>query len=303
MTIMNTGLVRRRFLMLHNPVAGMRRRTLAGRVASELERRGAEIVMLRSWGATARAAPGAIARDVQLEGFDAVIAAGGDGTVRALATALGESTPIPIGIIPTGTGNVLANEIGMPKRPSEIAEVLMRGPVIEVAGASADTEAFFLMAGAGFDGEVVAGLNQNLKRRFGKLAYILPILRTLMKRPLPFTVTVDGQELEATWIIAANGRNYAGTFVLAPQARLSVQGFDAIVFNARTRRGRLLELLAIVAGLHARLASVTVVPCHDIAVTAPGVPVQIDGDPMTDSPVTITSKGPRLRLIGPQAQL
>src|SRR5690606_1454200 len=104
-TITDTKLVRRRFLLLHNPVAGVRRRTLARRVASELERRGAEIVMLRFWGATATA-PGAIARDVQLDGFDAVIAAGGDGTVRALATALGESTPIPIGIIATGTGNV-----------------------------------------------------------------------------------------------------------------------------------------------------------------------------------------------------
>lgn len=303
MTITGKGLVRRRFLLLHNPVAGVRRRTLASRVASELERRGAEIVMLRSWGATAGAAPGAIARDVQLDGFDAVIAAGGDGTVRALATALGESTSIPIGIIPTGTGNVLANEIGMPKKASEIAEVLMNGPVVEVAGAAADREAFFLMAGAGFDGEVVAGLNQNLKRRFGKLAYIVPIMRSLMKKPQPFAVTVDGQELEATWIIAANGRNYAGTFVLAPQARLSVQGFDAIVFNARTRRGRLLELLAIVAGLHARLPGVTVLPCHDMTVMALGVPLQIDGDPMSASPVTITSRGPRLRLIGPREQL
>lgn len=303
MTINDTKLVRRRFLLLHNPVAGVRRRTLARRVASELERRGAEIVMLRFWGATATAAPGAIARDVQLDGFDAVIAAGGDGTVRALATALGESTPIPIGIIATGTGNVLANEIGMPKKPSEIAEVLMTGPVVEVAGAVADSEAFFLMAGAGFDGEVVAGLNQKLKRRFGKLAYILPVLRSLMKRPRPFAVTVDGHELEATWIVAANGRNYAGAFVLAPEARLSEPGFHAIVFNARNRRGRLLELLAIMAGLHARLPSVKVMPCHHMAMTAPGVPVQIDGDPVSDSPVTITSSGPRLRLIGPPVQV
>lgn len=302
MTITDTKLVRRRFLLLHNPVAGVRRRTLARRVASELERRGAEIVMLRFWGATATA-PGAIARDVQLDGFDAVIAAGGDGTVRALATALGESTPIPIGIIATGTGNVLANEIGMPKKPSEIANVLMTGPVVEVAGAAADSESFFLMAGAGFDGEVVAGLNKKLKRRFGKLAYILPILRSLVKKPMPFAVTVDGHELEATWIVAANGRNYAGAFVLAPEARLSEPGFHAIVFNARNRRGRLLELLAIVAGVHARLPSVKVMPCHAMAVTSPGVPLQIDGDPMLHSPITITSRGPRLRLIGPRQQV
>src|SRR5690606_9482452 len=90
MTIDRQAPVRRRFLLLHNPVAGVRRRTLARRVAGELARRGAEIVMLRFWGATAAAAPDAIAKDAQLDKFDAVIAAGGDGTVRALAAALGD---------------------------------------------------------------------------------------------------------------------------------------------------------------------------------------------------------------------
>lgn len=292
---------RRRFLLMHNPVAGVRRRTLARRVAAELERRGAEIVMLRLWGAAPEAAPGTIARDVQLEGFDAVIAAGGDGTVRALAMALAQHAPIQVGIIPTGTGNVLANEIGMPKKPAEIAEILMTGPVIEVAGATAGNHPFFLMAGAGFDGEVVAALNLELKRRIGKLAYVRPVLGALMKRPRPFLVRVNGQEFEATWVVAANGRNYAGAFVLAPDAELSKPGLRAVVFNARSRRGRLLELLGIVTGLHTRLSSVTVMPCNSLHVASAGIAVQVDGDPIADSPVTITSAGPRLQLIVPSS--
>lgn len=300
MTIQQHVPHRKRFLLLHNPVAGVRRRTLARRVAVELERRGAEIVMLRFWGVTSTA-PGAIARDVQLDGFDAVVAAGGDGTVRALATALGEHTSIPIGIIATGTGNVLANEIAMPKKPSEIAEVLMTGPVVNVAGALANKDPFFLMTGAGFDGEIVAGLDLGLKRRVGKLAYAIPILKALGKRPKPFSVMVDGAALEASWLVIANGRNYAGTYVIAPEAQLSETGFHALLFTARTRRGRLLELLSVAAGLHMRLPSVKVMRCHHLVVAASGIAVQADGDPISESPLTVTSAGPRLRLITPPA--
>jgi len=298
MTTDKPALVRRRFLLLHNPVAGLRRRTLARRVAAELERRGAEIVMLRLWGAAANAAPGAIAKDVQLDGFDAVIAAGGDGTVRALATALGDRTKIPIGIIPTGTGNVLANEIAMPKKSAEIADVLMQGPVVEIAGAMAGSDLFFQMAGAGFDGEVVAALDLEFKRRFGKLAYVRPIARTLMQRPQPFVAEVDGQPHEATWIIAANGRNYAGTFVLAPGADLSKPGLHAVIFNARGRARRLVELVAFAMGQHARIA--TIIPCERIVIPAADIAVEVDGDAVGPSPVTITSAGPRLRLIAPR---
>lgn len=301
MTIDDQTPVRRRFLLLHNPVAGVRRRTLARRVSAELERRGAEIVMLRFWGATAASAPGAISKIVQLEGFDAVIAAGGDGTFRALAAALGDSSPVSIGIIPTGTGNVLANEIAMPRKAAEIAEVLMTGPVMKVAGAEAGANPFFLMAGAGFDGEVVAALNLRLKRRVGKLAYILPILRTLMKRPQPFAVKVDGRDLKATWVVAANGRNYAGAFVLAPEAQLSRPGLHAILFSARSRTGRLIELLAVSMGLHARLPGVKVLACDGVELDAPGLAVQVDGDPVAVSPVTIRSADSALRLIVPQA--
>lgn len=298
MTIQEHVPHRKRFLLLHNPVAGVRRRTLARRVAVELERRGAEVVMLRFWGATSTA-PGAIARDVQLDGFDAVVAAGGDGTVRALATALGENTTIPIGIVATGTGNVLANEIAMPKKPSEIAEVLMTGPVVNVAGALANKAPFFLMTGVGFDGEIVAGLDLGLKRRIGKLAYAVPILRALAKRPQTFSVMVDGKDFEASWLVVANGRNYAGTYVIAPEASLSETGFQALLFAARTRRGRLLELLSLAAGLHTRLLTVKAIPCQHLTVAAPGIAVQADGDPIANSPLTVTSAGPRLRLIAP----
>ncbi|SDO17048.1 Diacylglycerol kinase family enzyme [Filomicrobium insigne] len=300
MTVQEPVPHRKRFLLLHNPVAGVRRRTLARRVAVELERRGAEIVMLRFWGATSTA-PGAIARDVQLDGFDAVIAAGGDGTVRALATALGENTTIPIGIIATGTGNVLANEIAMPKKPTEIAEVLMTGPVVSVAGALANKDPFFLMAGAGFDGEIVAGLDLSLKRRIGKLAYAMPILKALAKRPKMFSLTVDGKAFEASWLVVANGRNYAGTYVIAPEASLSETGFQALLFAARTRRGRLLELLSVAAGLHMRLPSVKIIPCQHLTVAGSDIAVQADGDQIADSPLTVTSAGPRLRLIAPPA--
>jgi diacylglycerol kinase family enzyme len=114
-------------------------------------------------------------------------------------------------------------------------------------------------------------------------------------------VKVDGSDYDTTWIIAANGRNYAGTFVLAPGAKLSEPGLHAVLFSARSRTGRLLELLTVAAGLHTRLPGVKILPCARVEVAEPGIAVQVDGDPVAHSPVTITSTGSALRLIAPQS--
>ena len=79
--------MRQRFLLLHNPVAGVRRHRLVRRAVHELKRRGAEVVMLRLWNLGGNLSRDALARIVHFDGYDAVVAVGGDGTGRALAKA------------------------------------------------------------------------------------------------------------------------------------------------------------------------------------------------------------------------
>ncbi len=291
--------MRRRFLLLHNPVAGLRRHRLVRRVVRELESRGGEVVMLRLWGLDQHLSQEALERIVKFDRFDALIAAGGDGTVRALAKALGPNASVPIGVIPVGTGNVLARELRLPSRPHDVAEMLLNGQVSEIPGAIAGREPFFLMAGVGFDGEIIAGLNLELKRRIGKSAYVWPTLMALAQRPKQLSVLIDGVHHKASWIVGAKAQRYAGGFTIAHGISVGEGRLVAVLFKATTRRGRMLEMISLGLGQHQRLRSVRTLPCQRIEVRDQGFPVQIDGDEDGFSPVTIGIGGGNLRMIVP----
>ncbi len=291
--------MRQRFLLLHNPVAGLRRARLVNQVVREMERRGAETVRLRLWGLGRNLSSEALGSILRFDGFDAVIAAGGDGTVRAIARAMGGDPVVPIGVIPAGTGNVLARELPLPTRPAEIAETLLNGPIIDIPAARAGDDPFFLMAGVGFDGDIIAGLNMELKRRIGKPAYVWPTLKSVSRPPPLFSVTIDGAAHHATWLVVAKASRYAGGFVIARDVSVLREKLVAVLFQARTRRGRIGEMLALAAGRLDTHPGVIIRPCSEVVVDAPGLAVQIDGDEAGQSPVRIGQSESRLRLIVP----
>ena len=284
--------MRRRFLLVHNPIAGMAGRRLLDRVVGALEAKGATVV---------RAAPGNGGPDLtplNHESFDAVIAAGGDGTFRLLAKMLGPR--LPIGFLPMGTGNVLAHEIGLPAGPAALADVFLDGPAIGIEGARANGEPFFLMAGAGFDGDVIQRLDSSLKRRIGKAAYIGPVLGALAGGGEELAVEVDGREHRAGWAVVANARSYGGAFVIAPKADLSQAGLYAVLFHSRSRLVRLRQLLALGAGVLRHDPSVETTPCRRVVIgSSKPVPVEIDGDPFATTPLVVEAGGPRATLIVP----
>ena len=267
----------------------MANRPLLGDVLRLLEASGAEIVITSQKPADALADP---------KGLDAVIAAGGDGTVRALAAVAGD---LPIGIVPCGTGNVLACEIGLPlKAASAIASVLLHGRAITLTGGLANGQPFYLMAGAGFDGEIVSRLSTPLKRRIGKAAYTGPVLRALTMPPPRLTISIDGATFDARWAIATNGRLYGGAFVLAPNASLLDKGFDVVMMQGGLGL-TLAQLLSLGLGRLASAPGVTIVRGHDITITSKRAAAsQVDGDPFEPLPLQITSNGPSFRLLVPE---
>lgn len=255
--------------------------------------------MLRLWSLDQALGPEALARVIHFDRFDANIAAGGDGTVRALAKAMGADAPIPIGIIPAGTGNVLARDLPLPTGPAAIADMLLNGPEILIGGAQAAGQPFFLMAGVGFDGEIIAALNLAMKRRIGKAAYVWPILKAL-SRPLgSFDITVDGIAHRASWAIATKSGCYAGGFVLAKGLTVRDGRLVAVLFQATSRRQRLLEMIALGAGLVHRLPGVLIVPCRELSVSGSGHHIQIDGDAAGTTPARIALGAESLRIIAP----
>lgn len=287
--------MRQRFLLVFNPTAGPKGRTLIGRVVAALRQGGAEVTAFAP--TPGRRVPGP--DEVRSGRYDAVIAAGGDGTVRELAKALSGSN-VPIGFVPMGTGNVLAHEIGLPRDAEGLARVLREGPAVPLEGARANGEPFYLMAGAGFDGEVVHRLDMPTKRRVGKLAYATPLLRTLAL-PLPvLEVTVDGQSHRASWVIVANARCYGGSFVLAPGAHMASGDLLAILVKTRTRAALVGKLMTLPLGRLTRQRGVETLRCHRVAISSQTpVATQIDGDPFGVTPLIIETGGAPLTLIVP----
>ena len=291
-------LPRRRFLLVRNPNAGLHGRTLLGDVVARLAAAKA-IVRIVSANSVADA-QAQVEESLSGEAVDAVVAAGGDGTIRALAETLSHRS-IPLGLIPVGTGNVMAREIGLLPRGALVVDTLLMGRSVTIHGSLANGQPFFLMAGIGFDGRIVHALNQSLKRSIGRAAYIPPILASAARPVDELVVEVDGKEEEANWVVAANSSHYGGAFIIAPDAHLDTPGLSAVLIRARSRAELLLQLTFMAMGKFERCRGVTIRPCTRLKAGGRHgeVPVEIDGDPFGTSPVRIEANGPKLDLIVP----
>jgi diacylglycerol kinase family enzyme len=294
--------MRRRFYLMTNPGAGLTGSPLLEAVANALLSAGAELTLTQP--GDIDAARRQVREAAASARYDAVLAAGGDGTVRQVAAALiGSETPL--GIVPTGTGNVLAHEIGLVHEGDAIADMLLQGPVIEAVCARANDEPFLLMAGAGFDGRVIAGLDHRLKSHVGKAAYAPSMLGALAHPVDTLAVTVDGTAHEASWAVISNVRYYGGNFVMARRTGIRERGLQAILFKAKNRAVLLGQLMALAMdqldARSARHGDVEMLPCLRARVTAQKpVPTQIDGDAFGSTPLEIEAGAPDLRLIVPR---
>ena len=292
--------MRRRLFVISNPGAGLSRSTLIDDTVRALQRAGA--VLTRVSPASIDAARLA-AREAAASGsHDAIVAAGGDGTIRHVAAALID-TDTPLGIIPVGTGNVLAHEIGLQTTADAVTRTLLDGPHIRVACAHANGEPFLLMAGAGFDARILTDLNQRAKSLLGKIAYAAPLIGALF-RPLDrLDLTVDQRPCQASWAVISNACHYGGSFVLTERTGIRQRGLEAILFKAKSRTALVSMLMSLARGrLAERVAQgdVEMLTCSHVTIaTAKPVPVQIDGDVVGNTPLEIDAGTARVHLIVP----
>lgn len=152
---------------------------------------------------------------------DLVVAAGGDGTVRGCAEALA-GTGVPLGIVPLGTGNLLARTLGVPSHPRAALDVALapRAVTRRIDLATADGTPFTAMAGMGLDAAVVAGTR--LKHQFGWLAYAMSGATHLNDPPARFTIRMDGGPPVvriARSVVVGNSGLLPGGFAMLPDAR------------------------------------------------------------------------------------
>ena len=291
--------MRRHILIIVNPAAGRARSSerRLGRFVAALERQGCTVVLRR-----AGPSPGQVERLAgQAEpGFDAIVAAGGDGTISAVVNGLG-GRAVPFGVLPLGSANVLAREIRLPRAPEALASLITTGPVSPIWPGRVGNRAFVMMASAGFDSEIVAALSPELKRRVGRLAFAWGFLVRLWHCPAcELTVRADGVEYRAAAVVAAKGRHYAGPFVVAPGADLAEPVLELVLLDRRGRWAMLRYATALFLGRVPRLGDIAIVRARKASVAGNrALPVQADGEIVGELPITLAVADRPLLLIRP----
>ena len=292
----------RRMTVVFNPTAGGRRRARLDQTLKLLRDSGCEVDVQAT---AARGDAETIARAFGgPRAQDLLVIAGGDGTINEAVNGLlagGGGAASLLALVPLGTANVLANEIGLTVAPAAVARAIARGAAVRAYVGVANGRCFTAMAGAGFDAHVVANVSLRLKRLLGKWAYVLESLRQLWRFTFPrYRVTVDGQSYDAASVIVAKGHYYGGRYVCAPDARLDQPEFHVCLFERGGRWNAIRYALALMLGRLPRLADFRILRGRAVTIDGPaGDPLQGDGDIIAHLPVRIEIAPQPLRLVVP----
>ena len=236
-------------------------------------------------------------------GFQTVVACGGDGTVRALAELLSKQKDAVMGIVPLGTGNVVAAALGIPEDVTAALEIVAAGQTRTLDVGVCDGKVFLIGAGLGVAESFISLTPDGQKAKIGKLAYVLNSFRALRHPRFHLSLAIDGQEPERLRAVSVVVGNLLGTPDIQP-----IEGSDAsdgILEVLIHRRLTFLQALASIGytltGRLDRMGNVEVYRGSQIRLeTIPALPVQLDGnDPETESPVEIECVHGSLSVLAP----
>jgi YegS/Rv2252/BmrU family lipid kinase len=270
-------------VVIINPISGTGGRPEVARdrlaLASALVRRhglDAE-VFLTEYGGHART----LAHDAVARGAVTVAAWGGDGTVNEVASVLA-FTGVALAIVPSGSGNGLARELGIPLRPEAAFDVAFTGAERIIDCGDIDGHLFFNVAGIGIDARVAHAFSEGGLARRGFRRYIELTLSELFRFvPEEHTVVADEVSLRVTplLIAIANSRQYGHGALIAPAARLDDGRLDVVVVAQRSPWNALREVPMLFSGKIARIRGVTMLTGETIEVAAPGrILYHVDGE-------------------------
>ena len=247
-----------------------------------------------------------LAREAIRELPSLIIAAGGDGTFNEVINGIAGSE-IPMAILPLGTTNVLAKEIGIPENVEGAMEIAVTGTTKTISlgkiaitrPSSLVSRYFVLMAGIGFDGETVFGINETFKKISGKGAYIFSGLKVLpVFNPHELTFDIDGKTYSGYSAIISKTAKYGGDFKITPDARLTDPTLYICLFKGKKRLDVLRYVFGIATGSHLRFKDIEYLKAKRIQIDG-NAHIQIDGDYFGMTPAKIEVAPNTLRLIYP----
>jgi len=289
--------------LLVNPTSGGGRGARDGRAAADRLRALGVGVRLLEGRDPADAA--SVARDAVQSGVDVLVVAGGDGMVH-LAVQCVAGTDVPLGIVPTGTGNDFATALGLPAHDAAGAARVIDGWQVRAVDAvltqsGAGPRWFAGVLSSGFDSAVNERANR-MRWPKGRSRYNIAILAELgVFKAVPFRVTIDGELIEAQAMLAAVGNNtsYGGGMKIAPDALLDDGQLHVTVLRELGTIEFLRVFPRVYKGTHVSHRAVDVYAGREVSLDAPGAIAYADGERIGPLPITATCVPKALRVLVP----
>lgn len=248
-----------------------------------------------------------IARQCVHDGADLILVAGGDGTINEAINGMAFSDAA-LGVLPCGTANVLAMELGLGKNPDRVAAELSGLVPARVSLGVLLNEVdrqprhFLLMAGAGFDARIVYQVHGGMKNTLGKVAYWFAGFSQLGRRLPEFNVDVGDRRYRCSFALASRVRNYGGDLEIARNVCLLDHCFELVLFEGTSTFSYVRYFLGVLLNRLPRVDGVTVLQAKSARFSAPDddrIHVQVDGELAGTLPVSISVAPRSLTLLVP----
>jgi YegS/Rv2252/BmrU family lipid kinase len=310
----------RRVALIYNPASGQHslgRASQIRKAIAVLQNSGMESDALETQG------PGSgrsLAQAAVRQGYDAVIACGGDGTVHEVLQSL-VGTNVALGVLPLGTANALAQNLGLGRNPVKAARALLDARPVELpvgriffqeANGARAWRYFTVAAGVGADALLMSSMDPELKRRYGYALYILEAFKIWATHPFPFfdaafKVNGNGETRteQVSQLLAVRIRSFGGALgTLAPGATLRKKDLSVVAFKTRSRFDYLKFLLATMVGRQTfsrtiELLDADAVECRPLNGSSTRVFVEADGEVLGALPSRIELAPETLTLLVP----
>src|SRR5213083_1021697 len=243
----------------------------------------------------------ALARRAVEEGLARIVAAGGDGTVNHVANGLAGSSAA-LGLLPLGTVNVFAMEVGLPSNNLELCwEIINGGNVRLVDLPNANGKYFVQLAGIGLDAQAVKETSLAFKRSFGPLSYLISAAQIASRPPPHLVIESKGvKTTEGSFVLIGNGRLYGGPFPFFKHALIDDGLLDVVVFKRIGYLDIIRYLQEVIFSSSISMPELEYFQTKRLRVTSQDeVPVEVDGELIGTCPVEFRMRERGLRVLAP----
>jgi len=237
---------------------------------------------------------------VNINKFDIIVAAGGDGTINEVVNGMNDKKPLAI--IPFGTANILALEAGIHGSAEEIARIILSNKIKKVYVPNINNKNFILMASAGYDAEIVETIQSSLalKNIFKKLLFfIVSSLKLIVFKKNELKILANNKIYKANWIIATNAMHYGGAFKLSKDTNIFDKKIIAYLFCNLTRLNFLCYFFTLLLNKELKESNKLIkIKSDDIFISSKTkTPVQYDGEFLGYLPAQIKSTNKTINLL------